>query len=469
MGEAMRTIWRPDQINWQNYYFPVGIEHRIDEEAKNGLTVRSDWRSVKINRNPVSVVTNHFSVDASRLVEYIFHYHVNIFRMDKEGNVKRSDDQSIIGEYSENREVIVNLVSRHPEWASIGWTYDNRSTMFTSAPLGLTPETSRPPSLEECVTTTSLRSEHRYVVRLTEVSVIRTSDREQVCITALDSIAVSFARSGQFKEQPTWFVVGSNIYRSSCADERSVGNPYYVKLGYSLSLRSCLAGLVLVSDLAATCFLIGGPAVNVFAAIEGYDSQEWIRRVSRDPLSDRSLKKIERALTGVKIMVTHLKTKHKVKKIGPPANHPEPFQTEKFGLVTVEQYFECMAQESPLYRDALRGGKLRYPWLPTINIGSKTRPAYVPLELIDVIPGQNLRLSAYTADLQRETIEKAAARPSNRFHHITSDGNRGEESAVSLLRQDECATKFGLNQISPSCMVVPAQLLPPPSCDTRTT
>ena len=57
---------------------------------------------------------------------------------------------------------------------------------------------------------------------------------------------------------------------------------------------------------------------------------------------------------------------------------------------TVAQYFEVQAKKSPaIYGKFLSKGKLRYPALPTINVGSSSKPILIPPELITVPGGQS--------------------------------------------------------------------------------
>lgn len=57
--------------------------------------------------------------------------------------------------------------------------------------------------------------------------------------------------------------------------------------------------------------------------------------------------------------------------------------------MTVAQYFELQAKKNPVYARYLNKGKLKYPALPTINIGSSLKPVLVPAELISVPGGQS--------------------------------------------------------------------------------
>ena len=56
---------------------------------------------------------------------------------------------------------------------------------------------------------------------------------------------------------------------------------------------------------------------------------------------------------------------------------------------TVAQYFEFQAKKIPAYGKLLSKGKLRYPALPTINVGSNSKPILIPAELVSVPGGQS--------------------------------------------------------------------------------
>ena len=59
-------------------------------------------------------------------------------------------------------------------------------------------------------------------------------------------------------------------------------------------------------------------------------------------------------------------------------------------MVTVAQYFEIQGRKQPaIYGPFLTKGKLRYPALPTINVGSNAKPVLIPPEMISVPGGQS--------------------------------------------------------------------------------
>jgi len=130
------------------------------------------------------------------------------------------------------------------------------------------------------------------------------------------------------------------------------------------------------------------------------------------------------------------------------------------------------------YRRALGpGGRLKYPHLPTINVGNKSRVNWVPAELVDILHGQ-VRSGKVDGDMTAMMIRYSAVRPEERFGFITNgsagaakggagadagkdDDGAGEAAVVHVIRKDRTARGFGLHDIAPTPMAVSAVLLPP--------
>ena len=79
-------------------------------------------------------------------------------------------------------------------------------------------------------------------------------------------------------------------------------------------------------------------------------------------------------LRGTKIKTVHLNHWRKVKGVGPPANHIDSSFDLNGNQIMVQPYFE-----------STYGMKLKYPQIPTINIGTAKKPMFVPAELCLVI------------------------------------------------------------------------------------
>jgi len=101
---------------------------------------------------------------------------------------------------------------------------------------------------------------------------------------------------------------------------------------------------------------------------------------------------------------------------------------------------------------------LKYPKLPTINVGSNTKPILIPAELIFITGGQ-ARNNVMTPKMTADIIKYAAMRPDDRMQRIIH-GETAETNIVQVLRNDPNNHAFGLHAINPEPMAVPAILLP---------
>jgi hypothetical protein len=126
--------------------------------------------------------------------------------------------------------------------------------------------------------------------------------------------------------------------------------------------------------------------------------------------------------------------------------------------VTVAQYFQAMTFKVPERYQALQ-----FPFLPTVNVGTKKRAVLVPMELVEIIPGQT-RTRSVTGDISAQIIKYAAMLPNDRFKNI------GEKSSLfEALADDQDAEHFGLAQIAKDSsgqltrpLRVTGTILPPP-------
>ena len=166
--------------------------------------------------------------------------------------------------------------------------------------------------------------------------------------------------------------------------------------GYYISLKSCLAGLALVSDMTVSCFLRGGELANIVFEVsrECANSNRQLAPVSTfdqfyqlcvaGRLEKARIEIINETIKNCKIRLVHSNFWRKAKSLGPASNSEASKFDYKGKKVTVEQYF------NEVYKSKLfgPGGKLKYPFLPTVNVGSKNAPMLVPIELVVVPDGQ---------------------------------------------------------------------------------
>jgi eukaryotic translation initiation factor 2C len=210
-----------------------------------------------------------------------------------------------------------------------------------------------------------------------------------------------------------------------------------------------------VLDLAVTCFLTGGPMLGVIMQAAGISNIEDLKR----SFSSRQMKSIiEKAIANCKVKVLHTGHNRKCKGLGPVANdNSSKFIWTEGGNREwkVADYFEEMAKRDARYRNALPpGGRLRYPFLPTINVGTLLKPMLVPCELVAVLGGQ-VRSNVVNAEMTAKLVKLAATPPNERHAQIVSS------SVLSKIRDDTVSRAFGVSGVELSPIVSYGRILPP--------
>jgi len=359
--------------------------------------------------------------------------------------------------------IVQSLRDNHPEWTlspvlggNIGFAYDGYSTLFTSKSLNLPDlNDTDQPLISEVVKLTTGEDSRKYLITLTEVSQIQSTDDLEL-IRALDISILQFAKFQQIQDFPDWYVSGSKAFRSAAAHSTDLGNlghkdsVYKALKGYYVGIKSCLAGLVLVCDLSVTCFLAAGEMINLMWQAGGFRNfTDFYQEARGRGISRKSILDIQDALKGAKIKTTHNGHWRKAKLLGAAANSNDSRFDFNGSFITVQEYFLNEFKVT-----------LRYPELPCVNTGTKQRPLLTPPELVLVPGGQN-RSSKIKGEMTVKLIKLAAARPDDRFNFLTDSGARSEDnSIVNVLRSDPTALAFGIGNISNSPIQVGARLLP---------
>ncbi len=235
------------------------------------------------------------------------------------------------------------------------------------------------------------------------------------------------------------------------------------RLGYYYSLKAVASGLVLMSEVSVNCFLKGGKLIDLMAVVGGFRSVDEMYRSCTDSqygLPPGLLSKFEETFKGYKVRTLHLQHRKSFKRFGPPADHPDSsFEAEQDVMMTVDQYYQLKARESPQYGRCLPRGKLQYPNFPTMNAGSKKRQVLIPLELVEVIPGQS-KSSGLPSEVSSNIIKYAAMVPKDRFRYLDSESKRN--GLLYELQNNTHEVAFGLNKLDSSPMKVSGFILPPP-------
>ncbi len=179
-------------------------------------------------------------------------------------------------------------------------------------------------------------------------------------------------------------------------------NAYACMRGYFLGLKACLGGLFVNCDMSVSCFLAGGSMIDLMGLAGGFRSPEdFIKECNGRGLSPQVMDKINTAVKNCKVKLTHLGRMAKVKCLGPCSNNNKSLFDCNGTMITVAKYYSDMSKK----KDKSKAYKtLKYPALPTVNIGSTKRPVWVPVELVEV-PGGQVRSKVMTGDMTATMIK----------------------------------------------------------------
>ncbi len=226
---------------------------------------------------------------------------------------------------------------------------------------------------------------------------------------------------------------------------------------------NCSSYALLRLDLTVTCFLSGGPLLQILWRVGGYRNfDEFLREASRPGgLPGPIISRINKEISNSKVKASHTRYVGKIKGLGPPANHPDSrfLLKDKNIQITVSDYFNEMSKSNPAYK------KLKYPGLPTVNLGTNSKPRLLPCELMDMLGGQSR--SRLTPEITAQVIRHSAILPDERFKRIIGSAAGHSESAVEAVRSDPTCINFGVSAINAQPLIVSSQLLPPPKLEYR--
>lgn len=470
--------------NIMDVLHPTDLQSPVRVSGRVSYPLMQEWRKdlplgADLMDTGHCIRANYFTIDGSKVSQTIHQYSVKIFPYKKDGSLDEQDCAA--REAKEDPRVTVSLLQalrdNHPNWSRnekgpIGFAYDGFSTLFTSQSI-FHPEMEITAAhndmgqlyLEESVNLKHDKEEggKKYKVVLAEICEVAVPKdgnwRDDTgvgsisydLIRALDISILQFARWQQVHDDPEWYVCGPKAFRAR-AETNNLGKTgvYKALKGYYVGLKTCLAGLVLVSDLNVTCFLACGEMINLMWQAGGFRDFQDFHRACQNGLNHRAENEISAIIKGCKIKLTHSGHWKKCKMVGPPANHRLSEFEFNGKMMDVGTYFE-----------EVFGIKIRYPDLPTVNIGSKQRPLLIPAELVQVPGGQN-RSSKVKGDMTAQMIRLAAAKPQDRVTFLTDTGvlNNDSGGIVNVLSNDVTSKAFGLDSVRPELLQVRARLLP---------
>ncbi|CAK4212381.1 unnamed protein product [Aphanomyces euteiches] len=227
--------------------------------------------------------------------------------------------------------------------------------------------------------------------------------------------------------------VGRNFF--SPANKASLGEGAELWYGYHQSLRPTQTRLALNIDVAATAF------------IEQMSLPDYIQKVMGDRInwSDPGfIKQAARILKSVKVRVTHrpIKKEFKITGLSSSAAKDTFFTKEDGSQMSISEYF------------ALTYQALRHPEWPCAQIGKKSKPQFLPLEVCETIGGQKVTRKE-TPNQVANIIKYTCTKPEERRRKIE------DQIANAHFEADNCLEAFGAT-INPKMLAVQARQLPDP-------
>ena len=350
----------------------------------------------------------------------------------------------------------------------IGLVYDGRSSLYSSKLLPFVDVRDASPYHEEDVEIPGgkYRVTCTYTSSVTYGSSVDWTNLNSQQLASLDIVLHEYARGEMANDDPNFFLKGSAVFKNIITMSKVLGECYTCYRGSHSTLKSCLAGLVFCTDMTVSCFLNGGPLINVmFEAAKYKNAEAMIDDIKKKGLSKKNQGLINDAIKGAMCKLVHVSHSKKIKCLGPIANSNE----SKFTLraadgdteITVADYYKRMCSD-PLKKEQYirylgKSKCLKYPFLPTVNVGTNSKPILIPVELIQIRPGQS-RAQALEKDPRKLSamVEFSAIEPSERFN-VLLDSTTG---SVHTAKGDPSMKTFGLASISSQPMTVSAKLLP---------
>ena len=298
--------------------------------SRRALPPVEDWRFIpsagcSLSESNQVVRSNHFLLNTHNVPPSFFHYHVHLFSFDNQSGQMRSEDVASKADYRVTTALMAQFLEKHPEFTrvdgqDVGFVYDSRSNVITTheLPLPRNDKKGNIPSVSEdlCVLNNDgSTSRKRFLLILSFAMTVLSppdtrhnwsSNVDAAVLRSLDLALLNFARSQRKEDAPSWYLVGNKCFSEHAASV-SVAQGYVAMRGYTASLKSCLAGLTLVSDMTVCVFLKGGPIINVIAEVCGHSSVEsFLKDSQQRGVDNRDYPKINKVFKNCKVRVHHL-------------------------------------------------------------------------------------------------------------------------------------------------------------------
>jgi len=234
--------------------------------------------------------------------------------------------------------------------------------------------------------------------------------------------------------------VGRCFYTPDSA--AGIANGAQLWQGFHQSLKPSRGGMLINLDVSATAFYQPGSVLDITAKILGKNSPSDLRT----PLSDKDRLKVEKALKGIKIVVTHrgtIRRKYRIAKITPGPASRTMFPVGDTGMEdSVTNYFASKY-----------GTRLYFPHLPCLIVGDPSKHVYLPFEVCEILPGQR-HLRKLNERQTAEMIKFTCQPPHVRSNKISTGIEVLQGGGANYL--DEFGVAVGSEMVIVNGRVLPA-------------
>lgn len=236
----------------------------------------------------------------------------------------------------------------------------------------------------------------------------------------------------------------------------SLGAGREVWSGYYQSVRPTMGWkLMLNVDTASTAFY-SHQSVFDFMCVNlrkchPADATKPVSDRDRQFFESRELKDFERRLfcreiKNVKVVVAHLpyKRKYKVIDVTRLSAREQTFRLKDGQMCSVAKYFRDTYPDSPI----------THPDLPCLNVGSKERDIYLPIDVCNILEGQ--RCVKKLTDIQTSNMIRQTAKPAWQREKTIN-----ETVKSARFSRDAVANEFGI-RVDPKMVEIQSHVLQPP-------
>uniref|UniRef100_A0A0D6R3M2 Piwi domain-containing protein n=1 Tax=Araucaria cunninghamii TaxID=56994 RepID=A0A0D6R3M2_ARACU len=390
-------------------------------EAKNLKPVKRPDDGGRKGCSQVRLIANHFPVRFLP-TQQIFHYDVDITlalqaeggkrggkQKGRGGGSKPEDSKSVGVSRADAQEIKNKLIAENrAAFKNAMPVYDGKKNLYSSQPLPVgvyTVKLSKGEDSEVKEYKVALKLANTLDgLRLAEFLKISVTDHmgvQQELLQALDLVV---------REHPAQsrIIMGRSLYAPMPDRDGLIGGGAVAARGFSMSLRPTKQGLSLNLDFSVVAFHQSMPVLEYLWENRGVDCQE------NKPLNPKERRDAEQCLRGLKVTVTHRRTKQKfmVMRLTKPTTRELNFDIGENGQpkqsVSLVDYYRQRYNVD-----------IRFKQLPCLDLSKQAdRPNYVPMEFCNICEGQRFPKDNLSGDQTKGMLRMACPRVRDRLRII---------------------------------------------------